>query len=238
MEIINSNEGSSLGDLTRVSVPLASIQRHQLFLDNITGDLYRLNYDHLSQDAQWIPIANAGIHQRRAAQEYQSIGKFIIKSPTYKPKQQIQLESKGVDGVWLENLIQSLNEEVCSVKNSAMQHYVFKDIPKEFIVPSKHSWDIHSFNVVNPGKTFVTLAESKQGPSVIAINSNLIATQFTIDSKYAHTHAILNNFIQYHLNKIMYPTLAYPLGPRKSSSSRSSTSPMPSRGTTCSSSTR
>jgi len=30
----------------------------------------------------------------------------------------------------------------------------------EFVALSPHSWDIHTFNFVNPSKTFITLAET------------------------------------------------------------------------------
>ena len=42
--------------------PLDKIARDEFFLDNITGDIYSVNYDHLTKEAQWIPIGNVGIH--------------------------------------------------------------------------------------------------------------------------------------------------------------------------------
>jgi len=41
-----------------------------------------------------------------------------------------------------------------------MHHYLFEEIPFEFMVPFKNAWDIHPFNFVNPKRTFVTLADS------------------------------------------------------------------------------
>jgi hypothetical protein len=49
-------------------------------LDNTTGDLYGFNYE----NSEWIPKGNCGLHYRRSAQEYQSIGKYIVKAPVYK----------------------------------------------------------------------------------------------------------------------------------------------------------
>jgi hypothetical protein len=46
-----------------------------------------------------------------------------------------------------------------------MHHYLFKDIPFEFVVPFKNSWDVHPFNFVNPTKTFLVLADSEKGIS-------------------------------------------------------------------------
>jgi len=52
------------------------------FLDSATGDLYTYS----KNTDEWIPKANVGLHYRRDAMEYQSIGRFVVKSPTYRPK--------------------------------------------------------------------------------------------------------------------------------------------------------
>jgi hypothetical protein len=56
------------------------------------------------------------------------------------------------------------DEDICTVKKNFVQHYLFRDVKQEFLVNSKHSWDVHPFNVLNPKKTFVVLAESQKGP--------------------------------------------------------------------------
>jgi hypothetical protein len=91
------------------------------------------------------------LHYRRAAEEFKTIGKYIIKAPIY----------KGIKLKELSNLyVSKLNETVCNLRKNHMHHYLFKSLDYEFIVPNKNSWDIHPFNFVNPKKTFVVLAES------------------------------------------------------------------------------
>lgn len=48
-----------------------------------------------------------------------------------------------------------------------MHHWLFRKIENEGLVHSVHAWDVHAFNIVNPQKTFTTLAESPKGPSII-----------------------------------------------------------------------
>jgi len=54
-----------------------------------------------------------------------------------------------------------------------MHHYLFENIPTDFVVPFKNSWDVHPFNFVNPKKTFVTLADGVKGPMIIEITDNI-----------------------------------------------------------------
>lgn len=90
-----------------------------------------------------------------------------------------------------------------------MHHYLFRNIPFEFVVPFKNSWDVHPFNFVNPMRTFVVLAESEKGSfnypytslaaMILEASDNLIGTQFNLDRKYPETIAILRNFIEHQL---------------------------------------
>ena len=56
-----------------------------------------------------------------------------------------------------------------------MHQYLFADIPFDFVVPFKNSWDVHPFNFVNPKKTFITLADGEKGPLIIEITDNIAA---------------------------------------------------------------
>ena len=78
-----------------------------------------------------------------------------------------------------------------------MHHYLFTDIPHDFVVPFKNSWDVHPFNFVNPRKTFMTLAETSKGPALIEVTDNIVAAQFNLDTKYPETIKILKNSICY-----------------------------------------
>jgi hypothetical protein len=69
-----------LGDLSKINKSLHDIKNNEFFLDNVTGDLYAFNYD----AGEWISKGNAGIHYRRAAEEFKTVGKYILKAPIYK----------------------------------------------------------------------------------------------------------------------------------------------------------
>ena len=45
MDIINGINGGALGDLSKLTKSLKDIHNNDLFLDNVTGDLYGFNYD-------------------------------------------------------------------------------------------------------------------------------------------------------------------------------------------------
>lgn len=79
---MNGLNGSELGDLSKLTKDLREIRQDDLFLDNVTGDLYSFNYD----TGEWSSKGNAGLHFRRAAEEFKTVGKYIIKAPTYKSK--------------------------------------------------------------------------------------------------------------------------------------------------------
>jgi hypothetical protein len=80
-----------------------------------------------------------------------------------------------------------------------MHHYLFEDIPFEFMVPFKNAWDVHPFNFVNPKKTFLTLADYPKGPMIIEVSSNIIGIQFNVSQKYPETVKILKNFIMHQI---------------------------------------
>ncbi len=78
--MINGLNGSALGDLSKVTKNLRDIRSSEFFLDNVTGDLYGFNYD----TGEWVSKGNVGIHYRRAAEEFKTVGKYILKAPVYK----------------------------------------------------------------------------------------------------------------------------------------------------------
>ena len=77
---MNGINGGQLGDLSRLNKDLHDVRSNDLFLDNVTGDLYAFSYE----TSEWASIGNAGIHYRRAAEEFKTVGKYIIKAPQYK----------------------------------------------------------------------------------------------------------------------------------------------------------
>ncbi len=63
---------------------------------------------------------NVGIHNRRDAMEFQSIGKYIIKSPIYQAKK-------------FSNDLEQ-NETLCEIKKCFFHHWALKESPAEFRV--------------------------------------------------------------------------------------------------------
>ena len=177
-----------MGDLTNLSKHFSQINNNDFFLDHVTGDLYSYNFD----KNEWTAKANTGIHYEKAAQEYYTLGKFIINTPPYRVK---SLNS-------LENIFISKNTEaICYLKKSHLNHYLFQGVPFEFLIPNKSSWIIHTFSFINNKKGFLILADTKKGACIIELK-NCIAAECEISEKYHCTIQILRNFILHHLKLI------------------------------------
>ncbi|CAD8200721.1 unnamed protein product [Paramecium octaurelia] len=187
--VINGLNGGQLGDLSKIKKSLTEIRMNDFFLDNVTGDLYSFNYD----TGEWVSKGNAGLHSRRAAEEFKTIGKYIVKAPQYKVSRMKEIDQP---------YISKENEIVCSLRKNSMHNYLFNGLPFEFVVPFKNSWDVHPFNFVNPKKTFQTMADCEKGPLVVQVTDNIVATQFSIRSKYKETVQIMRNFMGYQLTKL------------------------------------
>eukprot|EP01017_Pseudomicrothorax_dubius_P022977 TRINITY_DN24719_c0_g1_i1.p1 TRINITY_DN24719_c0_g1~~TRINITY_DN24719_c0_g1_i1.p1 ORF type:complete len:232 (+),score=39.89 TRINITY_DN24719_c0_g1_i1:65-760(+) len=84
IKVVNGfGRGSRMGqENVRLSKKLVELQTSDFFLDNVTGDLYNYTYE----TDEWIPRANAGIHYRKAAEDFKSLGRYVVKVPTYRPK--------------------------------------------------------------------------------------------------------------------------------------------------------
>lgn len=68
-------------------------------------------------------------------------------------------------------------EEVCTIKKIFLHHWGLEGMDREFLVPLKNSWDMHTFNFVNEEKTFIILADSNRG-GVIIESGRILATMF------------------------------------------------------------
>ena len=187
--VINGAEGSRIEDFFLLHPENMSISANDLFLDRVTGDFYTYS----SFSGQWMPIGNAGLHSNKAAQAFNSIGKYMIKAPVYKPQPRLDKYSA---------FLQRNYETYASIKKIHLQHWAMIGAETEFVVSTKNSWDVHPFNFVNPQRTFFTLAESSKGPILIEIGLNIMASQFTIDDQYPETVKIFRNFIQEKLKDI------------------------------------
>lgn len=174
--------------MTSISKDFSKITTDDFFLDNVTGDLYSYSFD----KNEWSAKANIGIHYEKAAQEFYTLGKFIVKSPTYRVK---SLNS-------LANLFISKNtESICYLKKSHLSHYLFQQVPFEFLISNKGSWVLHTFSFINNKKNFNILAETKKGPCLLELK-NCIVVECEISEKYPCTIQILRNFILHHLKFI------------------------------------
>lgn len=189
INVVNGVEGTKLEAFYQLHPETMNLSARDLVLDNVTGDFYTYS----ESSGQWLPIANAGLHSNKSAQSFNSIGKYIIKAPVYKP--QPRLDKYGL-------FLQRHYETFCSIKKIHIQHWLLQNVEIEFVVATKNSWDVHPFNFVNPQRTFITLAEGPRGPLLIDIGDYIIASQFTIDEQYPETLKIFNNFIQNKLKAI------------------------------------
>lgn len=160
-------------------------------LDSITGDLYNFRHD----SSEWAPKVNVGIHHRRAAEAFNSLGKYIIKQPVYKPK---PLNDKTV------RYLGQVNEDFCTVKKIYVQHWAFQNLESEFKIPFKTHWDIHYFNFMNSTKTFTVLGDGRTGPQIIHMEPNCIATYFPVTKKYSATIQLLKNFILHNVREMKH----------------------------------
>lgn len=184
MNIINGEgKGGKLGDLGKLQVPPDQIGNQDLFLDNVTGDLYHFSYE----TNEWAPLCNIGLHHNRTAQEYNTIGKYVIKTPIYRPK-------KALDNSGNTTLIDENNELKCYIKKIFLKHWLFQNCDTGFIVPCKGRWETHAFNFTNKEKTFEILAESDNGALVIEY-PRIIGCKFLVNKRYKETYQLLSNFI-------------------------------------------
>jgi len=189
VNVINGDgKGGKLGDLTNLTKHFSQINTNDFFLDHVTGDLYSYNFD----KNEWTAKANTGIHYEKAAQEFYTLGKFIINTPPYRVKSLNSLETL---------FISKNTESICYLKKSHLSHYLFQLIPFEFLISNKSSWVIHTFTFVNSKKAFTVLAETKKGACIIDMK-NAIGVECEISDKYPCTILLLRNFILHHLKMI------------------------------------
>ena len=125
------------------------------------------------------------MHYKKAAQSFGSVGKFIIKTPVYKPKQLKEVAS---------SYLSKNTEDYCNLKKLYLQHWALQDMEMEFVIASRNSWDIHKFNFVNVNKSFTVVAESKTCPQIICFEPYCVATLFNITKKFPQTVCCLKNF--------------------------------------------
>lgn len=186
--MINGNgRGSKVTDLSTMDINKLSNNQTDLFLDHVTGDLYIFS----PESEEWVPSSNVGLHYKRAAMEYNTIGKYIIKSPVYQPKR------LNAENVVLEN-----HEVVCIVKKHMCGHWLFQGCEPDFIVPCGSRWQVHPIVFVDKNKVFKELASSADGTMIIEYK-NIIGVQFEVKKRYPNTVNILKNFVRSKLRTLV-----------------------------------
>lgn len=167
---------------------MSQLSSTDFFLDNLTGDLYSFHYD----NNEWVTKANAGLHYEKTVQEYHTLGKYLLKVPTYRTKN--LNDDKHV-------FITRKSESICYIKKNYINHWLVQNIDKEFLMENKSAWTIHTFNFLHKDKTFSVLADNDKGPTIICIN-NVAGVIFEIKQKYIPSQIILKNFVVFTIKSI------------------------------------
>ncbi len=185
VRVINGNgKGGKIGEISNLKIPQYSIRSEMdCFLDAVTGDLYTLRHE----SQEWIPFCNIGLHNVRLAQEFNTLGKYVIQVPVYRPK-------KNVDDKLQVDCFFEDYEVKCYLKKAHSNHWLFAECGLEFVVPHKSKWQVHGFKFLDEEKQFEAIAESDDGAFIIEY-PNIIGVKFEIDSKYPETCVILQNYL-------------------------------------------
>eukprot|EP00347_Sterkiella_histriomuscorum_P002132 403369345 len=178
LQVINGQEkGGPLTSIKEVDARFLDILNpEQVYLDNLTGDYYT--------------------YQAMASLGGVVGGDLIKKVSTY--------QAKGANNLKPVLFYSKLTDVRCSLKKQYISHYLAVDIPQEFVVENKNTWDPHPINITNIDlvqQNYETIAESERGPQ-IAIHKNTLALQFQVDKKYKETVQIMLNFVNQKMQQI------------------------------------
>mmetsp|Transcript_7935 Transcript_7935/g.15428 ORF Transcript_7935/g.15428 Transcript_7935/m.15428 type:complete len:620 (-) Transcript_7935:28-1887(-) len=189
-QVINGNgKGSSLAKIHSMErSAFDKLTLGDVFLDNSTGDIY--SYD-IHQEA-FFPIANAGIHNHKAAQDNHVLSRAMLKSFTYVARATSERDQpcKGKS-----------TETTVRIYKQYVQHWLTKGLGfREFLVPNLNAWDVHPINATEKENVFTVLAESERGPQII-IHQNFVGVQFHVNPRYPETLDVLRNFVM-HMMKV------------------------------------
>jgi len=159
---------------------LKELKNNEIFLDYVTGDI--LEY---KSDETWVPIKNIGMHKQLTAEKYMPRGKFVLKECF-----------RGKDFVKNLNAFSTAYDEIkVKITKQYFHHYLFENLPLEFIASTSMTWFPHFFNVLNQTYQFKILCESEKGPVVIE-HKNSTGVLFHIIDKYQDSVHFMENFIK------------------------------------------
>ena len=135
---------------------LAKLKSKDAFLDFGTGDLYNFS----NEVNQWVPVGNCGLHYRRSTSESGIYGKMLTTVKVYRPK-----VNKEIYDIFKSKV----NETICYIRKINLQHWMFEDIKRQFLVTYKNAWDPHPVNISKihlVGQNYHILADGESGPMV------------------------------------------------------------------------
>lgn len=172
----------SIDELKNINVNIKKIDASDVYVDNITGDIYSYSYE----TTNWQARGNIGIHLHKAA-ESSAFGKFVLPTPAFKVC--------VADNSHKKNFATKVLEKVINVRKNFYHHWALTN--HEFLAPMLSQWQVHPFNFRVKNKTFDVLADCNVGPQIITFtNDNVLATQFELSKTYPDTVSILRNFLR------------------------------------------
>ena len=167
---------------------IKELRNNDIFLDFVTGDI--LEY---KNDETWVPLKNIGMHKQSTAEKYFPRGKFVLKE-TFRGKdfnKNIYAYSTAVDEIKVK------------ITKQYFHHYLFENLPLEFIATTSMTWFPHFLNVLKQSLQYKILCECEKGPVVIEHN-NSTGVIFHIMDKYKDTVLFMENFIKNKFNEIQH----------------------------------
>ena len=189
--VINGNGyGGKLSEITNEIRLQKIIEENDVFLDSLTGDFYRYNYE----NKEWIPKGNMGVHKRIFTHDSEGqLDKFLMTTTTYKAKvhdnDQLYVTHK--------------DEAVIYLRKSYIHHWAVQGCANKFLVMNDCPFEAHPFNFRNPAKTFEILAETATSPQIVSMSGGaIIATGFLMNKNYPDTLITLRNFIKQKLIQV------------------------------------
>jgi len=165
---------------------LKELKSNDIFLDFVTGDILEYKGDEI-----WSPIKNIGMHKQLTAEKYMYRGKFVLKE-----------NFRGKDFIKNENAYSTTFDEIkIKISKQYFHHYLFENLPLEFISMTTLTWFPHFLNVLNQSLQFKILCECEKGPVVIE-HKNSTGVLFHIIDKYRDSVLFMENFIKNKFNEI------------------------------------
>ena len=165
---------------------LKELKSNDIFLDFVTGDILEYKGDEI-----WAPIKNIGMHKQLTAEKYMYRGKFVLKE-----------NFRGKDFIKNENAYSTAFDEIkIRISKHYFHHYLFENLPLEFIATTSLTWFPHFLNVLDQSLQFKILCECEKGPVVIE-HKNSTGVLFHIIDKYRDSVLFMENYIKNKFNEI------------------------------------